>query len=458
LVGGRDMDVGRTELGVAAGLEEPKPGLVGQLRVLVVGAGVSGCACASTIAEAGYDVTIMNSALDVVGLPSFGPDVCVGEDSIARALSVFDELPALLREVWVDACVVPEEGPGRVAVDRRRVSIETKRALEGMPGLRFRQGLVVDLEVVPGRKRPRDDGGPGSVAATGQASDRGHARLTTAFGETVDADAVILAPGLSLGGRVAMGGYELPGGRYGETPPDGLYEALTRLGAELEPVGADVGSRYGRAGLCAVGMVQPDGVTDLAHARESIQGTPARPIALRRVVGRERLAEVTGGGGARNSEVGSENAAPTWSDEYPPSPYWSAKVHSQPFWLGPTESGEMGATMDPSGRGWAIWPDGLATGEAYVAPGGDGPTEALNVLTPSRIGHSVRGWTISSLERDGRLSRATAEPVDVWVAGRAAGCRDYLESLRSGTTVGKAVVRRLEHGRGVLESGDGAEG
>ena len=43
--------------------------------VIVVGAGVSGTACAAALAGFGTRVIIVNSALDVVGLPAYGPAV-----------------------------------------------------------------------------------------------------------------------------------------------------------------------------------------------------------------------------------------------------------------------------------------------------------------------------------------------------------------------------------------------
>jgi hypothetical protein len=43
------------------------------------------------------------------------------------------------------------------------------------------------------------------------------------------------------------------------------------------------------------------------------------------------------------------------------------------------------------------------------------------------------------------------------VAGRAAGCSDYLDCLRSGVRVGKAVVTTLELGRCAGQRSGGVE-
>ena len=47
-------------------------------------------------------------------------------------------------------------------------------------------------------------------------------------------DAVVLAPGLALGGQVTVGEDRLPGGRYGEVPANELGSALQELGLEFE--------------------------------------------------------------------------------------------------------------------------------------------------------------------------------------------------------------------------------
>ena len=105
--------------------------------ILVVGAGVSGCACAAALARRGVGVTVLGEALDGVGRPQFGP-VVSARGGLAEVAEVLGRLPKELREVWLDAAMLPE-GAGFLIVDRRLVSVETKRRLEGMQGVEFRQ-------------------------------------------------------------------------------------------------------------------------------------------------------------------------------------------------------------------------------------------------------------------------------------------------------------------------------
>ena len=57
----------------------------------------------------GLRVTLMNSALDAVGLPGYGPDVA-GARGWAEIEETMAALPAVLRGVWLDAAAVPDDG------------------------------------------------------------------------------------------------------------------------------------------------------------------------------------------------------------------------------------------------------------------------------------------------------------------------------------------------------------
>jgi len=127
--------------------------------VVVVGAGVSGCACAATLAANGADVTVVNSALDSVGQPGYGPVVSVRSGGWEHAAGVIYSLPPALRDVWLDA----SSGIGLDApfffVDRRMLSVETKRRLERLPGLKFRQALVTEVGLCTEEAQPTPPGG-----------------------------------------------------------------------------------------------------------------------------------------------------------------------------------------------------------------------------------------------------------------------------------------------------------
>lgn len=307
------------------------------LTVLVIGAGVSGCACGATIATAlgrrGVRVVLMNSALDSVCLPSLGPELCAGEAALERVVECLCRLPAPLRDAWLDASVVVEEGEQVVSVDRRVVSIEGKRALEHIEGLCFRQGLVVDV----GARPSAAEAGTGDRAWTFWAE--------TAFGEILEAEILVLAPGLSMGGEVRLGCTTLVGGRYGETPSSGLQEALERLGAEWREVEAEVGPRVG--GLIMAAAWEPDGhkgeeplpagnagwAVGLSRLR-SVPLRTARGGRLWRQENEDRFSprvDVDRAAGDSPRKEAERCEAERWPAAYPPCPQW-AGVTGQSFW------------------------------------------------------------------------------------------------------------------------------
>ena len=400
--------------------------------MVIVGAGVSGCACGAILAAAGLEVTLVSGALDLVGLPSYGPEVWVGSDCMERCVEALDGLPSVLRDVWVDACVVAEGLASCVVVDRRRLSVETKRALEGFRGLRFRQGLVVELRAGSARAGLAADAFVGGVAPQGEALE-----LETAFGEVLCADVVVLATGLSLGGRVVVGEQEMVGGRYGETPSDRLMESLTALGAEWAEATETVGARWGAAEVDADEVE----VTRVASPRNvgsaCVVTADALPLrwALSRA-GEEERARCGDGQCVANEEEAK------WASDLPPSPYFGTVEGGPRFKRGVHARRVSGAVA------WGAVPDGLATGEAYVVPGAIGAAELLCDGLESRLAQSIRGLAIRNVDADGRfVGRAVGEG-RLWVAGRAAGAGGYAESLRSGVKVGRLVVEELRTGRG----------
>ena len=444
--------------------EEPRP-VAG--TVVVVGAGVSGCACAAALASRGLRVTVMNSALDAVGLPSYGPDVA-GARGWAEIEETMAALPAVLRGVWLDAAAVPDDGAAFLTVDRRMVSVETKRALERIPGLEFRQGLVTDVRMVP-----EGSGHPGSVESPSsgpERSERTRVVVETVFGEVVEADAVVLAVGLGVGGRVVVGADVMPGGRYGETPADGLREALEALGAKYGRATVEVGARFASGKFEATDFVEgsrgprskreghdgPGGSDGWDHRRGPVvtNTVPVRALLAGQGEaysnGREaKLQEARralGGGPDQSSCIGGRSSQP-WPSGYPPCPHRTDGLRIDQLVLGETEQGELLPLL---------LPDGLATAEVYLtlegarqaAPGhasGEDPRREWQAMA-CRLGHTVSGLTIKNLSPTGRLVVDGHAAPPVWAAGRVGGAAGYLDSLRSGIRVAQDVAAVLAGG------------
>ena len=323
--------------------------------VVVVGAGVSGTACAATLADRGARVVLVSSALDVVGLPGYGPEIRSVDDTWHALLAAFTCLQPDLASAWLTGSLTTIAGPPLVVVDRRLVSSRLKWVLENLSGVEFRQGLVVEVE----------------VRALGDAQ----IRVTTAFGEEFWGDACVLAPGMALGGRMSIGEQCVAGGRYGEVPADGLHECLRGAGVPLTTRGVDVGARV-RPPIHG-GADHPHSWEDSGCPLQPLRDAPAAALfgellarahepllvaggheeaisAMREWEGRlpQRIAGPFHGGGEGESDLVTRARAQEPSGEGRTVKGASADGRAPVFAAAP-----------------AALPDGVATGEWYLAPG-----------------------------------------------------------------------------------------
>jgi hypothetical protein len=430
-------------------------------HVVVVGAGVSGCACGAALANRGVRVTLVNGALDGVNLPAYGPHLAAGPKGWSDFASTMELLPLALRLAWLTSAAVPECGAPVLVVDRRAVSIETKRALERIPGLSFRQALASDLRVIAaphgGSTKDTRAGTSGDTDSSGEG--RALVALDTAFGESFEADAVVVAAGLGLGGRVDVGEDSMPGGRYGETVGDGLKVALERIGAILGDAVVEVGTRFAGREAELVGAFSR---LDSRYRRErmiDVQELVNEDVVCLYKAGRESLevarqaltGAFSGGSSHRNGDSEdsehSDYALGSWPDSYPPSVHWRQDVAIKEMVFG-AASREAPLALVSS--------DGRATAEVYVSPEGEHLLDAALGSAESGIGagrgadavatrlrHVIRGHAVQNLGPHGRLTAESGSAPPVWVVGRAAGASSYLTSLRSGALTGLALARLL---------------
>ena len=393
-------------------------------------------------------MTVISSALDSIGQPAYGPEIVAGSGTWQEIREVIGALPDVLRDVWLAASVAPADGTGLFAVDRRMLSVETKRALERMPGLRFRQGLVTSV-AMPGEG---EDGRPGRAV------------IETAFGEAIEGDAVVIAVGMALGGRVCVGEDAVPGGRYGETPSDGLRGVLERMGAAFEEVRLRVGPRFSRA---VVGLYPGEGRAqgEVRVGEETGGEGPVRAESGGEVLRSERSgcelvpSEEPGDDAVESLRVTEGVAlekALGWAIDAIGMPddaahgrrgsrqriYWPAEFPAAPNWTGGLRLNEMVlAPREGGGDTPVLLPDGLATGEVWVDYAG--PVGEAEYPPASRLEHTVVGERVGNLTNGGRLNPGAGRGAPLWVTGRAAGAETYLESLAAGARVAEEVVAVL---------------
>jgi hypothetical protein len=420
--------------------------VVARPTVIVVGAGVSGCACAAALATSGLHVTLVNSAMDRVGLPAYGPDLLGGDEGWSRLQEALDGLSSPLREVWIGAAARPANGAAILNIDRRRISIETKRALETISGLDFRQGFVTDLRMIDPDTSGALGGGFGEgageaptaeSAVAGDALGRSNAvQIETVFGEVFAAQAVVVAAGLSLDASTLVGAGLVQGGRYGEPSSDGLWAALKALGAEFRETVVEVGPRVSIRDAAAAGWLP-------ANAGDGAPGPPVEALVAL----------------VREGEAGS------WPVDYPPAAHWDSGLRTEWMVTRPV-GGEQAAFRRETP---VLSPDGGATAELYVASqsallleladdaraagalaASDTPAAAdaagsagdVRTLVATRMPSTTAGKVLTGLSGSGRLTHG-GRPCPVWVVGRAAGAQDYAASLISGVRAAADVGQVL---------------
>lgn len=409
-------------------------------RVIVVGGGVSGCACAARLSCLGASVLVVSSALDVVGLPGYGPVLDAGESGWAGILEAFSLLPEALRWAWLGSAWLLESGDPTLIVDRRAISVETKRCVEQMPGVSFRQGLVVAIRHVADAME-----------------------VETAFGEIFEADVVVLAPGLALRGEMAVGDDRPAGGRYGEVPANELHDVLARMGMKFREtevhVGAHLSDEQARdlrrrfepmsANSPRVAENRSSDVAVAVVSLAELMTQPDRPCSTGESLADDALAEVLR---AVKALGGGETNCRAWPEGFPLPPYWT---QTPPH---PAIMGLSVCTNDETGTDQEVWlvPDGTTTCEWYVAsrstrPDAEQLEERAGVasgrgdvwdsqsagLVASRLEYSVKAMIVDGVDEKGKTEIGQDR---IWVVGRCAGARNYLESLLSGVRAADSLI------------------
>lgn len=182
--------------------------------VLVIGGGHAGCEAAAAAARMGVRVALVTGDPAQIGAMSCNPAIGgVGKGHLVRELDVFDGLMARAADhaaihyrMLNRSKGAAVQGP-RVQADRRRYRSAVQALLAGQPGLKVVTGQVERLIVFGGRA----------------------AGLVLADGSRLEAEAVILATGTFLGGRLYRGNETWLGGRVGEGSAVTLAEQLRAL-------------------------------------------------------------------------------------------------------------------------------------------------------------------------------------------------------------------------------------
>ena len=195
---------------------------MGRTQVVVIGAGHAGVEAALASARMGLDTTLFTISLDAIANLPCNPSI----GGTAKGHLVY-EIDALGGEMGIAADKVTLQsrtlnlGKGaavhskRIQADRRRYSEVMKHTIEKTEGLHLIQGEITEIkfEEKDGKKR-----------AVG---------VVTSLGEEFSSDAVIIATGTYLDGRIFVGDKNYSAGPDGLLPAIGLSDCLRGAGVKL---------------------------------------------------------------------------------------------------------------------------------------------------------------------------------------------------------------------------------
>ncbi len=191
-------------------------------EVIVVGAGHAGCEAALAAARMGRRTLLLTMNLDLIAQMPCNPSIGgPAKGHLVREIDALGgEMARAIDRTFIQIRLLnTSKGPAvqalRAQADKRLYALTMKHTLESTPHLSLKQGHVETLLCAGDRSG-------GRVVGVGLSG-----------GETFSADAVVIASGTFLEGRILRGDYATAAGRAGEPAAQGLARSLREAGLEL---------------------------------------------------------------------------------------------------------------------------------------------------------------------------------------------------------------------------------
>ena len=250
-------------LNLECAMQKPGAFLAGAYQIVVIGAGHAGCEAALASARLGMTTLILGMNLDTIANMPCNPNI--GGTAKGQLVREIDALGgemgraadrSMIQFRMLNASKGPAVLSPRAQIDRRQYQKLMKQTLEQQPGLDLRQGEAVDLIC-------------DSDAATGRIGIRG-VQLKT--GAVFTCQAVILATGTYLEGRIIIGDCQYSGGPDNQFAARGLSDSLRELGLPLMRFKTGTPARINRRSVDFTPMERQDGdlrITPFSYENEN---------------------------------------------------------------------------------------------------------------------------------------------------------------------------------------------
>lgn len=384
--------------------------------VAVIGAGHAGIEAGLAAARLGARTAVFTINLDWIGNMACNPSI--GGTSKGHLVREIDALGGEMGKA-ADATLIQSrmlnvgKGPAvhslRAQIDRKDYSRYMKHALEQQAGLDLKQAEIMEL----------------------RQCENGYWRLTTRLEAVYEAQAVVLATGTFLGGRVYVGDVSYESGPDGMFPSNALSRALQRLGVPIRRFKTGTPSRIHRRSVDFSGLEEQPGDTHTVPFSFDTQ-TPPQNKAVCHITYT----------GARTKEIILKNLSR--------SPLFGGKIEGVGPRYCPSIEDKIVRFADKQRHQIFIEPCGLDTEELYL----QGLSSSLPEDVQEQVIHSIPGLEKAEVMRtayaieydcvDPLALRPSLEFLDfpgLYGAGQFNGSSGYEEAAAQGLVAGINAAR-----------------
>jgi len=237
---------------------------MGTYDVIVIGAGHAGCEAGLACARLGKKTLMLSINLEAVAMMACNPSIGgTGKGHLVCEIDALGgEMGLNIDKTFIQSRMLnTAKGPAvhslRAQADKNQYHIEMKKTLEKEPLLQLKQGEVVDLLL------EEDENGSQRVCG-----------VILRTGSIYRAEAVILATGTFLGGKVFIGDSVYESGPNGLAPSTELAEKLREYGLPMRRFKTGTPARALAASLDYEKMIPQDGdpeITPFSFMNDQIE-------------------------------------------------------------------------------------------------------------------------------------------------------------------------------------------